>query len=248
MTPRRWLPLLASSCFLLLLLEAGAIGGKCEQQISVTTTTPSSKNDTSNNKVEISMSTNKTSDNININNNNTNVNTTTPTTTTTTSAPTTSEALSEQLVKQSNLQAEESQPAASFSVLPPPSSAANDGGATGPQRSSANAPEAPASFTGGSGNSYMSISRDGSNRYEFGFDTNGAREQQQQQANSTNNNNNNNNNNNANVLLDLDPDTLPSSMKKEGPDWMTMFNPKVKKVLDVGLVHTLVHDRHASLS
>lgn len=47
---------------------------------------------------------------------------------------------------------------------------------------------------------------------------------------------------NANVLLDLDPDTLPSSMKKEGGDWMTMFNPKVKRVLDVGLVHTLVHD------
>ncbi|KAG0142826.1 hypothetical protein CROQUDRAFT_673304 [Cronartium quercuum f. sp. fusiforme G11] len=47
---------------------------------------------------------------------------------------------------------------------------------------------------------------------------------------------------NANVLLDLDPDTLPSSMKKEGGDWMSMFNPKVKRVLDVGLVHTLVHD------
>jgi glucose repression regulatory protein TUP1 len=53
---------------------------------------------------------------------------------------------------------------------------------------------------------------------------------------------------NTNVLLDLDPDTLPSNMKKEGVDWMTMFNPKVKKVLDVGLVHTLVHDRYISLS
>lgn len=48
---------------------------------------------------------------------------------------------------------------------------------------------------------------------------------------------------NANVLLDLDPDTLPSTLKKEGSDWMTMFNPKVKKVLDVELVHTLIHDR-----
>ncbi|MBW0536140.1 hypothetical protein O181_075855, partial [Austropuccinia psidii MF-1] len=47
---------------------------------------------------------------------------------------------------------------------------------------------------------------------------------------------------NTNVLLDLDPDSLPNHMKKEGADWMTMFNPKVKKVLDVGLVHTLVHD------
>ncbi|KAI9623332.1 hypothetical protein KEM48_009492 [Puccinia striiformis f. sp. tritici PST-130] len=49
-------------------------------------------------------------------------------------------------------------------------------------------------------------------------------------------------NHNHNVLLDLDPDSLPSSMKKEGVDWLTMFNPKVKKVLDVGLVHTLVHE------
>lgn len=53
---------------------------------------------------------------------------------------------------------------------------------------------------------------------------------------------------NANVLLDLDPDSLPSALKKEGSDWMTMFNPKVKKVLDVELVHTLIHDRCLALS
>lgn len=52
----------------------------------------------------------------------------------------------------------------------------------------------------------------------------------------------NNGSNHSNVLLDIDPETLPSNMKKEGPDWLTMFNPNVKKVLDVGLVHTLVHD------
>ncbi|TNY19963.1 WD40-repeat-containing domain protein [Rhodotorula diobovata] len=40
----------------------------------------------------------------------------------------------------------------------------------------------------------------------------------------------------------FDPDTAPKDLKKEGSDWMTMFNPNVKRVLDVGLVHTLVHD------
>jgi hypothetical protein len=44
-----------------------------------------------------------------------------------------------------------------------------------------------------------------------------AAQQQQQQQQQANPINDNNNNNNANVLLDLDPDTLPSSMKKEGP-------------------------------
>lgn len=40
----------------------------------------------------------------------------------------------------------------------------------------------------------------------------------------------------------FDPETAPKDLKKEGSDWMTMFNPNVKRVLDVGLVHTLVHD------
>ncbi|GAA6015402.1 hypothetical protein JCM10207_008974 [Rhodosporidiobolus poonsookiae] len=42
--------------------------------------------------------------------------------------------------------------------------------------------------------------------------------------------------------VNFDPDTAPKDLKKEGSDWMTMFNPNVKRVLDVGLVHTLVHD------
>lgn len=33
-----------------------------------------------------------------------------------------------------------------------------------------------------------------------------------------------------------------TTTKKEGSDWLTMFNPNVKRVVDVGLVHTLVHD------
>ena len=36
--------------------------------------------------------------------------------------------------------------------------------------------------------------------------------------------------------------SAPNSLKKEGSDWMSIFNPNVKRVLDVGLVHTLMHD------
>ncbi|GAA6000752.1 hypothetical protein JCM5350_003650, partial [Sporobolomyces pararoseus] len=43
-------------------------------------------------------------------------------------------------------------------------------------------------------------------------------------------------------VTNFDPETAPKDLKKEGSDWMTMFNPNVKRVLDVGLVHTLVHD------
>ena len=38
---------------------------------------------------------------------------------------------------------------------------------------------------------------------------------------------------------DTDP---PSEYKREGKDWVALFNPKVKRVLDVNLVHTLVHE------
>lgn len=41
---------------------------------------------------------------------------------------------------------------------------------------------------------------------------------------------------------EFDPETVARDLKKEGSDWITMFNPNVKRVLDVGLVHTLVHD------
>jgi WD40 repeat protein len=33
-------------------------------------------------------------------------------------------------------------------------------------------------------------------------------------------------------------------MKKEGSDWFAIFNPNVKRVLDVSLVHTLMHERY----
>ncbi|KIJ62150.1 hypothetical protein HYDPIDRAFT_30699 [Hydnomerulius pinastri MD-312] len=41
---------------------------------------------------------------------------------------------------------------------------------------------------------------------------------------------------------DLDPHNVPPELKKEGSDWFAVFNPKVKRVLDVALVHTLMHE------
>ncbi|KAI9677594.1 MAG: general transcription repressor [Caeruleum heppii] len=46
----------------------------------------------------------------------------------------------------------------------------------------------------------------------------------------------------GNVLADLDFDRLPAHQKKEGNDWFAVFNPRVQRVLDVDLVHTLQHD------
>lgn len=44
------------------------------------------------------------------------------------------------------------------------------------------------------------------------------------------------------MLANWNPDDLPPSQKKEGPDWYAVFNPEVQRVLDVELVHHLVHD------
>jgi general transcriptional corepressor TUP1 len=48
---------------------------------------------------------------------------------------------------------------------------------------------------------------------------------------------------NASFPDDLDPHNVPPELKKEGSDWFAIFNPKVKRVLDVSLVHTLMHER-----
>ena len=42
---------------------------------------------------------------------------------------------------------------------------------------------------------------------------------------------------------DLDIHTIPPEYKMEGSDWYAVFNPKVKRVLDVQLVHNLMHER-----
>ncbi|KAJ3746676.1 WD40-repeat-containing domain protein [Lentinula detonsa] len=36
--------------------------------------------------------------------------------------------------------------------------------------------------------------------------------------------------------------TLPSEFKREGTDWFIVYNPKVEKVLNVNLAHTLMHE------
>jgi glucose repression regulatory protein TUP1 len=43
---------------------------------------------------------------------------------------------------------------------------------------------------------------------------------------------------------DLDPYSVPAELKKEGSDWFVLFNPKVKRELDVSLIHTLMHERY----
>ena len=42
---------------------------------------------------------------------------------------------------------------------------------------------------------------------------------------------------------DLDPVAVSPDFKKDGSDWFAVFNPKIKKSLDVNLVHTLMHER-----
>ncbi|KAI9368519.1 WD40-repeat-containing domain protein [Aspergillus egyptiacus] len=44
------------------------------------------------------------------------------------------------------------------------------------------------------------------------------------------------------ILLNLNAGDLPNSQKKEGTDWYAVFNPEVRRVLDIELVHHLVHD------
>ncbi|BEI79920.1 hypothetical protein CcaverHIS002_0104490 [Cutaneotrichosporon cavernicola] len=44
------------------------------------------------------------------------------------------------------------------------------------------------------------------------------------------------------LLSDLDPENVSRELKKEGSDWFAIWSPKVKKQLDVSLVHSLVHD------
>ena len=46
----------------------------------------------------------------------------------------------------------------------------------------------------------------------------------------------------GNMLADLDPDQMRPDQKREGPDWFAIFNPNVRRVLDVDLLHTLSHE------
>jgi hypothetical protein len=44
------------------------------------------------------------------------------------------------------------------------------------------------------------------------------------------------------VADDLDMHNVPPELEEECSDWFTVFNPKVKRVLGVNLVHTLMHE------
>lgn len=46
----------------------------------------------------------------------------------------------------------------------------------------------------------------------------------------------------GNALADLSPDHLPDQLKKVGSDWHAVFNPQVPRLLDVDLMHNLVHE------
>jgi general transcriptional corepressor TUP1 len=46
---------------------------------------------------------------------------------------------------------------------------------------------------------------------------------------------------------DVDVLNVPPELKKEGSDWFAVFNSKVKRVLDVSLAHTLIHERCVAL-
>ncbi|QDS69986.1 hypothetical protein FKW77_003171 [Venturia effusa] len=45
----------------------------------------------------------------------------------------------------------------------------------------------------------------------------------------------------GNSLAELDPEQVAPHLKRDGSDWYAVFNPRVRRVLDVDLVHNLVH-------
>lgn len=46
----------------------------------------------------------------------------------------------------------------------------------------------------------------------------------------------------GNMLADLNPDDLRSDQKREGPDWYAVFNPNVRRALDIELMWNLPHE------
>lgn len=45
------------------------------------------------------------------------------------------------------------------------------------------------------------------------------------------------------VYGDPDLENIPSEYKKQGADWLAVFNPRVPRVLDVNLLWTFTHER-----
>ncbi|KAJ1744352.1 general transcription repressor [Coemansia sp. RSA 989] len=44
-----------------------------------------------------------------------------------------------------------------------------------------------------------------------------------------------------NQLADMDPETVPANMKREGADWFVIFNPKMPRMINIENVYTLEH-------
>lgn len=44
------------------------------------------------------------------------------------------------------------------------------------------------------------------------------------------------------MLAELNPDEMRSDQKREGSDWYAVFNPNVRRVLDIELVCNIIHD------
>ena len=47
----------------------------------------------------------------------------------------------------------------------------------------------------------------------------------------------------SSLLQEFNLHDIPPEFQKEGSDWFALFSPKVKRVMDVNLVHTLMHER-----
>ena len=45
------------------------------------------------------------------------------------------------------------------------------------------------------------------------------------------------------VVEDFTLQPVPSEYRKEGCDWVVLYNPEVKKTLDINPVHKFLHER-----
>jgi glucose repression regulatory protein TUP1 len=48
--------------------------------------------------------------------------------------------------------------------------------------------------------------------------------------------------------IDLDPATVPPEFLKEGHDWLAVFNPDVRRVMDINLSCKFTHDKSVNVA
>ena len=44
------------------------------------------------------------------------------------------------------------------------------------------------------------------------------------------------------MLGELNPDDVPANQKREGNDWYALFNPAVRRILDIEMVCNIIHE------